>query len=742
MKTILKWIARKIGYEVRRVPPPARYVTLDETQGRDHGLSRPFATRAASVSASSQEMQAVRNLHLTGVLKESVAVQHTRVEIGDENTLKVGIWKKEKGKGGAFVRRSDRKDEWFYWANVERIEPKWRKRRVVLLGESVARGFLYDPHFNPAHALDRMLNHAPGSEEFDVVDLAKSNLTIEQLKITSGQCLALRPDVVVIFAGNNWRPQITEPDIPYVDTCLRESGVPGMKSFLDRRNVEAVNRLMKQVNSLMAAKNVKVVWVVPESNLEDWTDPVANAPHLPGQGNKIWRNLDRQAVEHFHAGDLPSAERLAQQMTSLDGGTSSIPLRILAECARSKGDRQATKRYFEMSRDAEGWDPSFSYSPRTSSAIQNAFREFPPASGSVVVDLPQVFSQHLGDVLPGRRMFLDYCHLTAEGVNVAMAAVASEVFGLLNGTKVSAQSIQCASPLPPPEIEGKASFLAAVHNAHFYQGADIVGYWCERALNYWPGCAELMTRFIDLQTRRVPVMACRSTIELFDLDKLGTLKYLLRGGKQRLELVLAEAVANCVKAVGLDIQKDILDLRVEENSIRTGPKELTDFYYSSAIPDLSKRSWMSQSLPTNRGSRSIFSSAFYQTSEFVFFGDRGRPAGLKFVYRIPNLPASNGSVAIDVNNHRLAEVPAGPTWQTFEISILGDHVVDGMNHITITWPDEEYCEEIELHNAADAIAARRLPYFYRVFGEIHALQAFDALECSANSVNYAAQQAS
>ena len=46
---------------------------------------------------------------------------------------------------------------------------------------------------------------------------------------------------------------------------------------------------------------------------------------------------------------------------------------------------------------------------------------------------------------------------------------------------------------------------------------------------------------------------CKSAIELFELDKLGTLRYLLRGGEQRLDLVLSEAVVKSVSAIGFVI---------------------------------------------------------------------------------------------------------------------------------------------------------------------------------------------
>jgi hypothetical protein len=61
-----------------------------------------------------------------------------------------------------------------------------------------------------------------------------------------------------------------------------------------------------------------------------------------------------------------------------------------------------------------------------------------------------------------------------------------------------------------------------------------------------------MCRVVDFQTRRVPIIACKSALELFKLDELGMLRYLLRGGGQRLDLILGEAIIKSVSAVGLD----------------------------------------------------------------------------------------------------------------------------------------------------------------------------------------------
>jgi hypothetical protein len=733
IKKSLKWIARRLGYEVREIPRLPHQAIFNETVDRDYELLRGFATRAAEFSASPDETRAVRNLFLTGILSTQPYSEYVSIEIGGVDTLQVGIWKRKSGaKAAPFVRLPDRRDEWFYWADKERIDPKRCKWRVALLGESVARGYLYDPHFNAASALEGMLRSQLGSGKIDVVDLAKSNQTLQELKVMVGQCLALRPDVIVIFAGNNWRPHLTDSDIPYVESVLREKGVPGMKSLLDELAEQAVRQLTSEVNTLLDSRKIPVIWVVPEFNLEDWGDPVSNAPLLAGQGNKQWLELGEHASRAMRERDLVPAEKSAKKMVELDGGTSSVPLRILAECCRSNGDLQGTRRYLEMCRDAEGWDLSFSFSPRVSSSIQNALREIASVPKNFVIDLPDLLSRYLNNALPNRRIFLDYCHLTAEGINLVMAAVASKVLASLTDQHIPPQNLQSRSFSPSPKVEGKACFLAAVHNAHFYQSGELVHYWCARALQFWPECAEIMRRIVDFQTRRVPIMACKSTLELFELDKLGTLRYLLRGGQQRLDLVLSEAVVKCVSAIGFDIGKEVSELRVKEHSPSTGPKELTDFYYSSAIPGPSERAWTSRSLPTNRGSHSIYASAFWETSKFVFIGEKAQPIGLRFTYRVPTSSLSDGAVEIDVNGHRVAQAPAYPTWRTLEMLIESNYVVDGTNEIVITWPDEVDSSAVQLSRAADALGARRLPYLYRVYGEIHALLVFDPARMSAD----------
>jgi hypothetical protein len=726
MKRLVKRLVRALGYEIQQVARP-RPAHAPVTTAEEYELLQKFATRTAQLIAPLDESQALRHLHLTGILRPPEYPQAGYIEPGGAHTPAIGIWKREAGaRDAGFIRRLERADEGFNWAKQERIEQKRSRWRVAFLGESVARGYLYDPHFTPAAALEGMLRSALGPE-VDVVDLAKSNLDMEQLRVMIGQCLALHPDLIVVFAGNNWHQHMVDVDVPYADTLLRRGGAPAIKTFLEGRAQRAIQILGKQVNDLLQQrKGLQVIWVVPEFNLLDWADPPLVAPLLPGDANQRWLDLDEQAGRAWRDGDAATVAKLAREMVELDGGTSAVPLRLLAQCSRAAGEHDEARRYLEMCRDADGWDPSFAYSPRTTAAIQCALREIASAPGNILVDAPDLLRRHLGGELPGRRVFLDYCHLTSEGIKVVMAAVASEAIAALVGKRVQLETFVAGATSPPAKIEAKASFLAAVHNAHFYQGSEVVNYWCKRAIKLWPEGAEIMVRYLDLLTRRIPYyLTSRPARELLERDELGMADYLFRGYRPMLDLDLATAIVDSLDEVGHDVAEQYSTLRIQERSVRANGTELNDFYHSSHLARPEERAWTTGAFATNRGSHAMYASALWKASKFVFIGRRGRAVELKFTYRLPQSSAAHGAITIDIHGHRVAEAKAERTWQTIELSIPGSCVLDGINEITVSWPTAEDLSNGGLDGAADALVAHRVPRFHRIFGEVHSLKVFD-----------------
>jgi len=274
------------------------------------------------------------------------------------------------------------------------------------------------------------------------------------------------------------------------------------------------------------------------------------------------------------------------------------------------------------------------------------------------------------------------------------------------------------------KVEGMACLLAAAHNATYYQDVRIVRYWCDRALEFWPQCAELMKRFADCANRDLPVALCKSGLELSQFDELDATRYLFHGRLRRLDLTFSDAAVSSLADVGIAIGQEIADLRLREHSTKSGPKELTDFFYSAAIPARSERGWTSRALTTNQGSHSIYASAFWEKTHYVFWAQKGQDIGITFTYRV-RLCAPGATVVVDVNGRRIAQLPAERSWRTQRMAVPNECVSDGMNEIVIGWPAEDQPSDLPLAQAADSLLAKRLPYLHRVFGEIHSLSIAD-----------------
>src|SRR5882672_4454258 len=144
---------------------------------------KSFANRLGRLAAEEDGLRLLRRLHLTDILGAGPDAARTafpggvqdRVSPGATASGKVGIWEKKEEAGKAvFVRSPHAIKTWHYWADVERIGPKGSKRRIILTGESVARGYLYDPEYTPAMVLEKVLESELGKDEVEVIDLARN----------------------------------------------------------------------------------------------------------------------------------------------------------------------------------------------------------------------------------------------------------------------------------------------------------------------------------------------------------------------------------------------------------------------------------------------------------------------------------------------------------------------------------------------------------------------------------------
>lgn len=706
-------------------------------------LLKSFANHLAQLATSDGRSHLIRLLQLTGLFAGTSVPYRQSRRSGVNNGLaeqvadldRVGIWeRKVRDEKSYFVRSMERANEWNMWANEGRIDPKGAKRRVVLIGESVARGYLYDPLFTPAKVLEKILQSRLGPGEIEVVDLARLSLLQGELLELVNSALKLEPDALVIFAGNNWglgfSSDLENPDhVRSVSTVSREQGVAGLKRFAEERLKLDIKQLVETIASLYQSKGIPLVWIIPEFNLRDWRDAETNAPYLKSGANREWIALWQDARNALQRDDVVTASELAKRMVELDQDVTVAGLYILAECSQRSGDRDAVRRYLERARDALIWDNSGYVPSRSYTVVQETLREEAKKHGNGLVDLPQVFNEYLEGDLPDRRLFVDHCHLTSDGILVSMAMAGASVLRVLTGTDEPWRALADKRIAPTREVEAEAAFLAAVHNAHWWQAPDLVEYFCLRAVQSSQKIARMITTFSEMQTQRPPMLMSRSAEQFSELGAGLIQSYTIQYSKQLLDAPFLDAIETSLKKLGIDIRERIERFQREQHSVARKDNNLLDYYYCSASRQPRELMWAFavQGMSPLLRMRSDYYKAYWLESHFVFVGEADCPAELRLACRLPKRGCAEGAIMINVNGKHLGEIVIDRTWGTWHITVGEDLVRDGLNEVTIRWPLPAFPNEEALAAMFDHLVDEGIyPDLYPVFGEIHSFVASDA----------------
>jgi hypothetical protein len=582
--------------------------------------------------------------------------------------LRLGIWEPVAGDAGAleFTRTAETTGEWRYWAEVERI-PRKTGKRVVLVGESVARAYLFDP----AVTLAGMLAASLGVE---VIDLARTDLTSEQLPSIFDALPALEPDAIVLFAGNNWSSVRLElEDLDLLAGAVRHGGFArGRELFVDRLIRGRARATLDAIATRL--EGLPLCVVVPEFNLKDWRS----------EGSVVVPVID-------NLGQWLQAQRAGRpdEMIALDGGASPVSQQLAAEQAIARDDQVEARRRLEAARDAL-CGLMIAHSPRCPTVVQEELRGAARRHGFQLVDLPRVFGdRHSG--LPDRSLFLDYCHLTGEGLSAAATAIAAAI-----------APIAGVAPTPPPppgaHAAARAHLLAAIHNAHYGQPADIVVHHAMRARQLDPGIRELAAALAEVVSRRSEAWLCRAW-DAVGRDPQGR-RYL--GAP---EMMRAPRVSDLTLAHALAAAADAGDLvdRILIEEVDAAPLDLlAPRHRATTFRDV-----IGQGLGPLPG----FVRATAPISRFVAVRAEAESLTARITLR------AAGEVGVVVNGNRVHNLAALPEWKTFEVGLALDR---GYNAIELHWPPPRPNTTAEFERAARRLERGLYPEVLAAFGEVHA----------------------
>jgi tetratricopeptide (TPR) repeat protein len=648
-------------------------------------------------------------------------ILHTAPAIPVSKSGRVGIWQLTSTDGESSYVRISTNDimETSRWSDRSRIELKNGKRRVVLLGESVARGLFYDPWFNPASALETILGTIDETRDVEVIDLARTDCGAGMLMELAASCLQLEPDAMVIFAGNNWNPylgldhpshQLAIADCLY----LRQRWGEVMEYAKNRLRLNAVS-VVEWIAALAKAYSLPLVIVIPEFNLCDWqTDCIEAINFLPRSEAVRWRRIRGEAEAALRNEQIERATALAKEMIDLDHGAASPSLEILAHCKLKSGERAEARHLFEKARDAVLGFPGFD-SPRCFSIVQEVFRTLASKLDIKVVDLPLRFEEYLNGDLPNHTLFLDYCHLTADGIRLAMASVAEHLLPILGASRQSWQELAKVNLNVSDSEHARAHFVAAIHNSHWRQGYDITYLHCRKAVQSNPEIADNMVNFLDYYIRRAPSLLYRS----FYKTAWGEGHFywgpslVMASHPHRAKILnplLVGAILESLKQTMPELERHVQKLLLEQYDL--GRRDL------DILDPIHWRISYNQHVETWRNHFGYYVS-FTPESFFWFPCRRGQPLTVTLTYRVQEYSTDPRETIFYVNNHTVATLKASSSWRTETVRIPSEYILNGFNSIVIAWPDVEWTEAREIQRIASALETGSIPLTLPIYGELY-----------------------
>ena len=615
---------------------------------------------------------------------------------------------------------------------------KGAARRICFFGESAAAGYLYASHLTPAQVLEQQLGSIVGPGEFEVVDLARTNETLGPLVETVHASTQLAPDLLVIYTGNNWNlletPELS-PYAPAVRARQRYAEALGREGVLGPAR-QARMELAQRAGAAfaeIAGLGLPVVLVIPEVNLADW-ESLQPVVWLPGDGVARWYAAYERALGRLEEGRAGEAAAAVWEMVALDGGTNPTPFRLLARVLAAQGEAEAARDACISEIDCNAYPLlGFLGAPQATTVAREILEHSAWQHGFTAVDLRPVFAEHGGSPLPGRRFFLDYCHLTIEGMKVAMAAVTAAVLRS-TGTEAGGWRDLLArlpDPIVSPEADATAKLGAALHNAHRLLPVGparpaestrlpLLEFWCRAALEASPHASGIAAALLDVvAARATPGPAVLSAG--FARNLASPYRLLLQHGWRWdfLDADLLQAIAN---VLGPKVKEEIDRLLLAGYGL---PSEGADLSRPPFLAEPLARFFPEALAVPGLAGRAAYRSPWPE-SAFCLVCEAGEAIELTLTARLPAIPGAEprrGEVAVEINRISLGTIDLAERWRRHTLRVEGSLLRRGLNRVTLRWPLPPPCGEAALEAALCRLEAGIEADLHPVFGEVFSLVA-------------------
>ncbi|MEZ2336281.1 tetratricopeptide repeat protein [Mucilaginibacter sp. RCC_168] len=622
----------------------------------------------------------------------------------------IGIWKEHQtDSGSSYLRDNAFQNDWSLWADHSLIPPKTRKR-IILLGESVARGYFFDPYYNPAMVLQTLLD-TNCDEEFEITDLAKTDLRLVELRDLFRESLKLDPDAIILFAGNNWITDlymsIDEKDAENIIISLNGKSINGIRNFLEDRIKNLIHEALAEFDYLSKENKVKLFFIIPEYNLADWLEyeDHFSSFHLTEDKISDWKKVIGQVERQKESKNVLKVLDLAEKLIAIDPG-NSYGYYLAGKCYRKLGKTEDALFFFRQARDWTIILKSIG-KPKILSVIHDAIISAAQQTDISIINLSQIFKANTEDYIPDKNIFLDYCHLNARGIQIAMSYTAQKIISILKEKIIPLQNLINLSKETGPDkkVEAKAHAFAAIHNAHYGQKYDIVLYHCQQAILADCQITAFLKEYAELATLKAPNLICKqyeNIIKNWGERQYGGLNH--QKNKKLMDIILVKAIIKSIKHEYPNFEQYIKMLRSDQHAVNNfGKINLLESPYA---------------LPHYKfflGKRVQFFEELASTSSFFLVVSKIIPVKLTIIYRIPDAISNYENVRLRVNNREISTFSAVSTWKKTELVISTEYLLAGVNILTIQWPVHLRHSVLNINSTIDDIA----DFINPCFGQIH-----------------------
>jgi len=629
----------------------------------------------------------------------------------------VGIWSlKATDSGHFFIRDNQYRDKWKNWANLHRFPVETKKKRLLLLGESVARGYYYDPVYTPAKVFQQKIDYAFGPDKIEVIDLAKTAITLKQLSLLYSECFTLKPDLIIIWAGNNWLFSVHDTlfDPLYCPLLEIDRDDPGAKvnKYLHYEMEPLILEFFELVAELSEKHKVPVVYILPEFNLFDWesSEEERMIQRLPEDRYIIWALAREHALL---AREKNQSNQVALSADKMIQANDHHPLgyELLGHSYRTKGLFSEARNYMEVARDmclVAGTNPK----PRLTSWMRKSILKAIAMHPSIkVCDLPNIYAS--SNLIPDRDLFMDYCHHTSKGIDLVMNELINDISAML---KLPLNKSYLPEIKPTPKTEARAHMAAAVHNAHGGQPYDILYYHCRKALETTPSILrQFIEPYLEMAAKRIPSRLCAAHEKLL-LNGAADQRYTLFDKKDSkiLDISLCEAMMNaCLDVSKVQLEDKVMALLQEEHALKKHGEKL----------NLLQSYYKATTFNEKRTQIASYYQAFDAESKFYIISQRGQDLSIDCTLRLSTRYKANETVTVMINNSELEKTLVNGDWKKLKLTLNDETLVDGINVLSFKWPVTSQAMLDTLRNDKPSRQKNHFLWLHPVAGEIHSLSA-------------------